>query len=572
MIIEVRRGGRVQRITYEDFEARIRDGDIREDTLVRFALVTGEAFRPAGELEPFSALADPESASFRRNLTAAGLPLATAILVGLQLRIYLLSWGPGATTWMQTRLTNWNPAVLEQGEVWRILTYGLLHVDGTHLLFNLLFIAYAGYHLERGMGWRNLLILFFGSVVSGGLMSLIFSPNMPTLGSSGGGFGLLAAAVIFGWKHWESIPQTARKYFGFAILPYPAISIVTNIGAKNVDNWCHLGGLLGGALLMTAVEPEVFSIYKARNRVVRTLTVALMAGLMAVLWAAGPRLVTLQTEEETGAVFVRPEGWRRGGAFTGESGWFSPTGATSLVAVDDVATAPVTLEQLERAFLDRLSSGARDVVVRERRELPLQHAKGVWLTLDLVFDELPQQVDAILIARGVYSYRVQVMCHADLRERLDPLVQRLLKGVMLTELPEVADARLAVEQNPRSWGPHLRLASALARAGEVDEALASLATAGALAPGEPEVSAARITLLAEQRPAEAVTAAREALTLMPGEPKIIVAAAGALKAGGQEAEAVKLLDDSWAALPGDRTLKKARRAWGLPVTLPAPKP
>ena len=245
---------------------------------------------------------------------------------------------------------------------------------------------------------------------------------------------------------------------------------------------------------MTALEPEVFSIYKARNRVVRTLTVALMAGLMAVLWAAGPRLVTLQTEEETGAVFVRPEGWRRGGAFTGESGWFSPTGATSLVAVDDVATAPV------------------------------------------------------------------------------PLEQRLLKGVMLTELPEVADARLAVEQNPRSWGPHLRLASALARAGEVDEALASLATAGALAPGEPEVSAARITLLAEQRPAEAVTAAREALTLMPGEPRIIVAAAGALKAGGQEAEAVKLLDDSWAALPGDRTLKKARRAWGLPVTLPAPKP
>lgn len=567
MIIEVRRGGRVQRITYDDFEARIRDGDIREDTLVRFPLITGEQFRPAGELELFAALADPESAAFRQNLTAAGLPIATAILVGLQLRIYLLSWAPDATPWMQTHLTNWNPTVLEQGEVWRLITYGLLHVDLTHLLFNLLFIAYAGYHLERGMGWKNLAILFFGSVVTGGLMSLVFSPNLPTLGSSGGGFGLLAAAVIFGWKHWESIPQSARKYFGFAILPYPAISIVTNIGAKNVDNWCHLGGLLGGALLMTALEPEVFSRYKQRNRAVRTLTMALIAGVLGGLLALGPRLVSVTAEQETGAVFLRPDGWRRGGAFTGESGWFSPTGATSLVAVDDVAPAPVSLDTLERSFLDRIGASARDVVVRERRELPLTHAQGVWLTLDLTFDDVPQQVDALLIARGVYSYRVQVMCHADLRERLDPLVQRLLRGVVLTELPEIADAREAVAQNPRSWGPHARLAEALGRAGEVDEALASLDTAATLAPDEPELIAARLTMLAQHRPAEAAAAARQAVAKAPGEPRIVVAAAGALRAAGQEEEAVTLLDDAWRALPGDRTLKKARRAWGLSVAL-----
>lgn len=570
MIIEVRRGGRVQRITYEDFEARIREGDIRADTPVRFALITGEEFRPAGELELFEALADPEAAAFRENLTRVGMPLATAILVGIQLRIYLLSWAPDAAPWMQTRLTSWNPAVLEAGEIWRVLTYGLLHVDLTHLLFNLLFIAYAGYHLERAMGWRNLLVLFFGSVVGGGLMSLYFSPGMPTLGASGGGFGLLSAAVIFGWKHWEAIPPSARKYFGFAILPYPAISIVTNIGAKNVDNWCHLGGLLAGAALMTALEPEVFTTYKARNRWVRGAALALMGGALAVLWAAGPRLVNLAAEEETGVTFLHPASWRAGGAFTGESGWFSPMGGASVVAVDDVATAPITLEQMEAAYLERLRGSARDVVVRQRAELPLEHARGALLTIDLVFDEVPQQVDALLIARGVYSYRVQVMCHSDLRDRLDPLVRRLLEGVVLTELPDVREARAAVAQNPRSWGPLVSLGQALGRAGEVDEALVTFDQALTLAPGEGEVLAARLRLLAQQRPAVAVTAAREALVKAPDEPRVLVAAAEALKAGGQEAEAVKLLDDSWSKLPGDRVLKKARRAWGLSVELPAP--
>ena len=42
MIVEVRYGDRVQRMTYEDFERRIRDGDVRASTLVRYPLVTGD--------------------------------------------------------------------------------------------------------------------------------------------------------------------------------------------------------------------------------------------------------------------------------------------------------------------------------------------------------------------------------------------------------------------------------------------------------------------------------------------------------------------------------------------------
>ena len=58
---------------------------------------------------------------------------------------------------MQEYLTNWAPAILEQGEVWRLLSYGLLHLWFPHLLFNMLFLVYTGYHLERAIGRANLL-------------------------------------------------------------------------------------------------------------------------------------------------------------------------------------------------------------------------------------------------------------------------------------------------------------------------------------------------------------------------------------------------------------------------------
>lgn len=569
MIIEVRYGERVQRMTYDDFERRIREGDVAATTLVRFPLVTGEQFRPAGELELYQALVDPEAVAFRRNLTALGLPLATALLVGVQIRIYLWSWSPEARGWLEGHLTNWTPAVLEEGKVWRVLSYGLLHVDFTHLLFNLLFIAYTGYHLERAMGWRNLVILFFGSVVSGGLMSLLLSPGLPTLGSSGGGFGLLAAAVVFGWKHWESIPLRARKYFGFAILPYPMISILTSIRAENVDNWCHLGGLLGGVALMTLLEPEVFAARRTQNRLVRWGAALAIVGALAGLYAYGPRLVALEPVEDTGATFLRPSGWRAGGAFTGERGWRSPTGSASLVTTVDLGARPTTLEAVRTAWLARVEAGARDVVVRERVPVEVDGAHGERVVVDLRLDEDRLVMETLLVVRGAYVYRAQMLVREDLYPRLQPLVDRVFDGVVLADPPDVAQARQAVSENPRSWGPYLNLAEVLGRAGDVEGTLAALDEATRLSPQEPAVLSARLELVSQLRPEEVEAEVKRALDLAPREPRVIVAAAVALAAIGREAQAFTLLDEAWAVLPGDRAIKRQRREWGLSTELPA---
>ena len=108
---------------------------------------------------------------------------------------------------------------------------------------------------------------------------MLMSPGRPSLGSSGGDFGLLAAAVGFGWKQGDMIPEQARKYFGWAVLPYLVLSLGMGLRSSAVDNWGHFGGLLGGAVLATLLEPSHFQRHRGNNARVR------QAALFALLFS-----------------------------------------------------------------------------------------------------------------------------------------------------------------------------------------------------------------------------------------------------------------------------------------------
>ena len=217
MIVEIKRSGFVQRLGFDEFERRVRDGEVPADVLVRFEPVTGDDFRPAGELEFYRETADPDRLAFRRNLTRAGLPIVTALMVGIQLRVFVWSEGTGRELWLQEHFANWGPAVFEGSEVWRLFTYSFLHAGFAHILMNVCFLAYAGYHIERALGHRNTLTVYTGSVFGGGLLSLLMSPKRYSLGASGGVLGLIGATIVLGWKHWDQIPERSRKYFGWAL-------------------------------------------------------------------------------------------------------------------------------------------------------------------------------------------------------------------------------------------------------------------------------------------------------------------------------------------------------------------
>jgi len=570
VIVEVKRGRHVQKVTYEDFEERIRNGEITAETWVRFEVVTGDEFKPAGELELFATLADPNRMEFRRNLTEVGIPIMTAILVGFQLRVYMWSWVDGVDGWLQEEFTNWTPAILEQGEVIRLLSYGLLHVTFTHLLFNLCFLAYTGYHLERAAGRANLVIIYFTSVFVGGVLSMVMAPDRPSLGASGGDFGLLAAAVVLGWKHGDSIPNSARKFFGWALVPYIGFSIMSGLEAQNVDNWSHLGGLVGGATMMTLLEPDALTHRMRRNRRIRWISVAVVLLSSLAIAGIGTRIVPLTRTSARGWSVDRPVYWRPGWTFTGDRGWFSPTLNATMAAVTTVHPRPLTADEAANNLIERIGSGGKDLEISNQSQLEVNGWDARRFSVRFVLNGDEQVVTALVMARGVNEHRVQFQSVADTVGRYAPLVERVFNSAHVSELDEVSKARERATAHPRSWSPAVELGAALYRSGKPEEALAAYRQALEIAPDQPRAIVGLLRVYADYGVPGGEEVAREAVKKTPDVIGVVVAAADVLNAQGFSDESKTMLDDAWIILPGDRGLRRARLRYGLSVELTDP--
>jgi membrane associated rhomboid family serine protease len=143
---------------------------------------------------------------------------------------------------------------------WQIITYAFLHSTGniTHLLFNMLGLWMFGAEVERYVGPRRLLACYFASVVTAALSQLfvpmIFgAPPSPTIGASGGVFGLLLAyAFLFPTrKVIPLIPPIPMPAWLFAAL-YAGIELFLGVTGtlSGIAHFAHLGGMVGSALVI----------------------------------------------------------------------------------------------------------------------------------------------------------------------------------------------------------------------------------------------------------------------------------------------------------------------------------
>jgi membrane associated rhomboid family serine protease len=143
--------------------------------------------------------------------------------------------------------------------VWQIITYAFLHSTGNlaHLLFNMLGLWMFGAEIERYVGPRRLLACYFASVVSAALSQLLVpallgAPPAPTIGASGGVFGLLLAyALMFpNRKVIPLIPPIPMPAWLFATL-YAAVELFLGVtgSLSGVAHFAHLGGMIGSALV-----------------------------------------------------------------------------------------------------------------------------------------------------------------------------------------------------------------------------------------------------------------------------------------------------------------------------------
>jgi rhomboid protease GluP len=136
----------------------------------------------------------------------------------------------------------YNPLII-QGEYYRLIAAMFLHGGLIHIVFNMYALRAIGVFIEREYGKIKFLIIYFLGGILGSYFSFLFSPGV-SIGASGAIFALLGAALIYGIKMRKSI----GKEFLSNIIQVIAINLFLGVSISNIDNFGHIGGLLGGII------------------------------------------------------------------------------------------------------------------------------------------------------------------------------------------------------------------------------------------------------------------------------------------------------------------------------------
>lgn len=233
-------------------------------------------------------------AEIRMN-TPTVKPRVTFILMGICIVVYLLQMisqyalGGDLPLALGAKINSYILA----GQVWRLITPMFLHGSILHIAFNMYALYAIGLALEQQYGYARYLALFLLSGFAGNVVSFLFTTNA-SVGSSTAIFGLLAAQGVFVWQN--------RRFFGDRAKSI-LINTVTIAGINlalgltpGIDNWGHLGGLLGGVIFAALAGPlwglqgsyPVFSLVDKRPLAQKWLGVlavlAIFGGIVVVIF------------------------------------------------------------------------------------------------------------------------------------------------------------------------------------------------------------------------------------------------------------------------------------------------
>ncbi len=153
---------------------------------------------------------------------------------------------------------------INRGERYRLISSAFLHVDGSHLFFNMFTLYLFGGQALAGLGTFNFLILYFICLLAGNLFALYYHKNnllYTAVGASGAIMGVLYATILMNpdMKLFLIILPIPIPGFVFAIL----YLVYTLFGMKkqhdNVGHTAHFGGAVGGILTTLIFVPSVIT-------------------------------------------------------------------------------------------------------------------------------------------------------------------------------------------------------------------------------------------------------------------------------------------------------------------------
>ena len=142
---------------------------------------------------------------------------------------------------------------IRAGQLWRFFTPMLLHGSILHIGFNMYALYIFGIGLERRYGHGRFLLLYILSGFAGAVFSFLFS-SAYSIGASGAIFGLVAAEGIFLIQNRKLFGSRARGALNNVIF---VVAINLFLGLQpGIDNWGHIGGLMGGLIFAWFAGPH----------------------------------------------------------------------------------------------------------------------------------------------------------------------------------------------------------------------------------------------------------------------------------------------------------------------------
>jgi rhomboid protease GluP len=220
-------------------------------------------------------------------------PWVTYSLLGITILVFLAQAGTefllgfDLPALLGMKVNEWIAA----GELWRLFTPMLLHGGILHIAFNMYALGVIGPELERFYGHGRFFLLYVLAGFAGNVFSLTFT-DANSLGASTAIFGLLGAQGVFIYQNRALFGARAQAALG-RIVQLAVINLLIGL-QPGIDNWGHIGGLVGGAAFAWVAGPLMvwqgilpYVRLADRRAPGRALLAAAGIGLLFALLAAG---------------------------------------------------------------------------------------------------------------------------------------------------------------------------------------------------------------------------------------------------------------------------------------------
>lgn len=162
----------------------------------------------------------------------------------------------------------WPPAISRDKQFYRLLTYGFIHADGQHLLFNMITLFFFGQLIEQFVtgyiGTLGFVAFYLSAILVSILptyMKNVGNPAYRSLGASGA-----VSAVLFGFVLLQPWATILVFFIPCPAIIYAVIYIAYSIymdrqGNDNINHSAHLWGAAYGVLFLLAMEPRLIGTF-----------------------------------------------------------------------------------------------------------------------------------------------------------------------------------------------------------------------------------------------------------------------------------------------------------------------